>query len=191
MWRALLLTAAVLSSMTPSSAQAPRPAFGGVQNGRYHHFRTGINFAVPAGWTVLVAGPSSDGGEMVTLRDSVTDRALSVWMIVTKASPEGAAAIRPADWYRNAVGMKIRQRYDQGLRDYWVAAETIQERTIGGRSALSARGEFTEDGQRVSECLTWIVGDNARAFFFTRTPKSNLDLVQLRFDELVATAVIP
>ena len=193
MWRTVGCTAVAVVSLTPPivSPQIAGRDLGTLQDGRYYHLRTGINFAVPVGWTLLVAGPSSDGGEMVTLRDSGTDTTLSVWMIVTKTSQEGIAAAGRADWYRHVVGMKIRQRYDQGLRDYWVAADTIQERVISGRNALAAVGEFTEGGQRVAECLTWIVGDNARAFFFARAPKSSLDLVQLRFDELVATAVIP
>lgn len=193
MWRTVAYTAvaAISLSLPIASPQTADPAFGAIQDGRYYHVRTAISFSVPAGWTVFAAGPSSDGGEMVTLRDSVTGSSLSVWMIVAKSSQEGIAAVGPADWYRHVVGMKIRQRYDQGLRDYWVAADTIQKRTVGGRNALAARGEFTEGSQLFAECLTWVVGEKARVFFFARTPKSNLDLVQLRFDELVATALIP
>jgi hypothetical protein len=128
---------------------------------------------------------------MVTLLVAVSDSSLSVWMIVSNTSQEAIAAAGPADWFRHVVGMKIRHRFDQGLRDYWVPADTIQEKTVGSRPALGAVGEFTDRGQRVSECLTWIAGDTTRAFFFDRTARPNLAVVSARFDEIVGTAVVP
>jgi hypothetical protein len=164
---------------------------GSVMNGRYQHATTGTSFLVPAGWTVLRSGPSSDGGEMVSLKDTVSDAVVSVWMIVTNTSQEGIAAEGPEDWNRHHIGMKIRQRFDQGLRDYWVRADTIQNKVIGGLPALAARGEFTQNTERIVECLTWIHGKTARAFFFARAPESRAELLQIRFDELVGTALIP
>ena len=128
---------------------------------------------------------------MVTLGDAVSESMLHVWMIAAAASQEASAAAGPVDWFRHVIGMKIRMRFDQGLRDYWVPDGTIQEKTIGNRPALAAIGEFTAAGERGAECLAWIAGETTWAFFFDRTKVPQLPAVRVRFDEIVGTAIVP
>jgi hypothetical protein len=40
---------------------------GGVEQGRYRHFSSGITFDLPAGWTAGFTHPSSDNGDQVEL----------------------------------------------------------------------------------------------------------------------------
>ena len=53
---------------------------GTLQNGRYHHLATGVEFNVPPGWSVVKGGASSDDGETVTLQDSTSKVKAAVWM---------------------------------------------------------------------------------------------------------------
>jgi hypothetical protein len=181
----------IAGRISGAAAQGAAQTLGFVQDGRYHHVKTGVQFLVPLDWMVGPTGPSSDGGEMVQLRDAVQPIVLSAWMIRTNTTLEGSAAKDVADRYRHVIGMKIRQRFDSGARDYWVPAESIQEKTIGGKSALTAVGEFTENGKRVAECLAWIFTERTGAFFFMRVAAADLQTYQYRFDQIVETATVP
>ena len=61
---------------------------GTLQNGRYHHLATGVEFNVPPGWSVVKGGASSDDGETVTLQDSTSKVKAAVWMRVEKHPSE-------------------------------------------------------------------------------------------------------
>jgi hypothetical protein len=165
--------------------RSPLPV-GLLQNGRYHHNRTGIEFDVPAEWSFLSDGPSSDGGDMARVRDSASDVILSAWM-----NRDDTPSRPAADRLRYVVGMKIRQRYDQGYRDYWVSPETIVEKMVGGRPALSAVGTYVSNGQTMAEYLIWVDGEATQAFFFTSVAASDLAALQSRFDQIVESAVVP
>jgi hypothetical protein len=183
--------AVIAGGISLAAAQGTAQTLGFVQDARYHHVKTGVQFLVPPGWIVMDTAPSSDGGEMVQLRDAVQPIVLSAWMIRTNTTLEGSAAKDVADRYRHVIGMKIRQRFDSGARDYWVPAESIQEKTIGDKSALTAVGEFTENGKRVAECLAWIFTERTGAFFFMRVAATDLQTYQYRFDQIVETATVP
>jgi hypothetical protein len=58
-----------LVASTPSAGQ-----LASVENGRYHHLKTDVEFPVPAGWSVLMTGQSSGGGEQLYLRDAASPR---------------------------------------------------------------------------------------------------------------------
>jgi hypothetical protein len=173
-----------------TSENSGRQIFGVLQNGRYHHNTTGIEFAVPPDWALVGAGPSSDGGDGVTLRDSVTGGVLSVWMINRAASLEDSRAASVDDEYRNLIGMKIRMRFDQGLKDYWVPADTIQERYVNGRKALTAIGESAQRGRSIRERLAWIYTPKTRAFFYGTVPAEDMPQFQYRFDSILDTATL-
>jgi len=189
---ALAAVITLLAGTSHEFAQTGSRALGVTQNGVYHHEKTGVQFTVPLDWTIEGTVPSSDGGEMALLRSAETPIVLSVWMIRTEATPEARSARDVADRYRHVIGMKIRQRFDSGLRDYWVPADTIQEKLIGGKPALAAVGTYTERGVHMAECLTWIDTEQTAAFFFIRdVPAADLPLWQSRFNQVVETATVP
>ncbi|MSO56434.1 MAG: hypothetical protein EXQ55_05865 [Acidobacteria bacterium] len=191
----------VALAVTLVSAQAPAPGreLGSLVNGRYHHNRTGIEFVVPQEWSISATGPNSDGSEGVQFKDSVTGAVLSVWMIRQADFSRGVGSDTDSDPYRHTVGLKIQQRRDQGMPDYWVRTDRIEETMIGGRAALKAVGDFTQTGDDsasagkalMSECLTWIDAKDARAFFYARVPAADWPNFQWRFDQIVGTAVVP
>jgi beta-lactamase regulating signal transducer with metallopeptidase domain len=161
-----------------------------VTNGRFHHNDSGIEFAVPQGWTLGSVGRSSDEGDGAMLI-SPSGEPLQVWMIRTAKSPEGMRAASADDWYRHYVGMKIRQRFDGGLRDYWVSPANINQRMIGRTMGLTAIGEYTDRGAAGAEYLAWINGPTSRIFFYGRGPAETLPQRQALYEMVVDTAIVP
>ena len=53
----------------PSVTPAPARPIGTLQNGRYHHNPTGIEFDVPFGWTVVRPRPPDDPSKLTVLLD--------------------------------------------------------------------------------------------------------------------------
>jgi hypothetical protein len=87
-------------SLTPLAGQ-----LASVQIGRYHHFKTAVEFPVPAGWSVVTTGQSSDGGEQTYLRDAALPGTyVAVWM------KKETNTVAEADaWLELAVKMKVDQ----------------------------------------------------------------------------------
>src|SRR5579863_8168571 len=87
----------LLVTSTPSAGQL---AF--VANGRYHHLKTGVEFPLPAGWSVLTTGRSSGGGEQIYLRDAASPATyVAVWM-----KRETNTAAETDAWLELAVKLK-------------------------------------------------------------------------------------
>jgi tetratricopeptide (TPR) repeat protein len=167
------------------SFQPPAPPLGTVQNLRYHHIATNVEFSLPAGWSVDGTVPSSDDGEMVDLSDQVSKVPFAaVWL---KPDPIPAATV--GDSLRGAIPQKISQR--RGYKNYQIRPESVHSRTVGGKQALSAVADYEEDGKKMAESLTWVITENTRTFFFARMPATDLPSFQPRFDQLISSALVP
>ena len=192
-----LLGAVTLSAQTP---RAPS-AVGSLTNGHYHHNRTGIEFSVTPEWSLLGEGPSSGRGESVGFRDSTTDATLYAWMVRRSDETQWLDSKSDMDTYQHLIGVKIEQRHVANLNDYWIRSDRVEHPTIGGRMALKAVGEYTivrsgpgdtaAKSERLSECLTWIHSDSVRVLFSSTVRSADLASYQPRFDQVVATAVLP
>ena len=55
---------------SPQSNGGAPPASGSVQNGRYHHDQTGLEFTLPAGFSVQATDDYMDDGWQAILADS-------------------------------------------------------------------------------------------------------------------------
>ncbi len=187
---------------------------GTVEGSRYRHHATGIQFDAPAGWDVSATFPSSDNGEMVTLRDPATGRSIAVWMIREQESVESTAA---------RLNMAPTEKVHQRLGTYGIAgahnatyripAESIQKTLINGRPAVAATAFYRQmahgrvsaspaggtlrriDNTTVStdmaEYMTWIYTTETKIFFFARVPEDDLQALRPFFDQVVYSAVIP
>jgi hypothetical protein len=153
---------------------------GIVRDGRYRNKRTGLEFPVQAPWKATYDGPSSDNGDMVGLSDgSSVD--FGVWMI-----PEASTPAEIPEKLRAAPPTKAK------LTGWAMRPESIQTRRINGQQALSAVADYVEDGQKMAAAYTWIYTAKTHVVFIAReVPVSDLPAVQARFDQLVATAVVP
>lgn len=165
--------------------QAPPKQLGTFQAGRYHHNATGIEFNLPAGWSIEGESPSSDDGEMVTFTDDVSKVPFAaVWVKVDPTPAE-----KMADRLRGAIPQKISQR--TGFSHYTIRPESVQSKIIGGKQALCAVADFEEDGVKMAESLNWIYADRSRALFFARLPAVDLASFQARFDQVILSAMVP
>ena len=170
----------------PPPPPPPPSALATVKDGRYHNIKSGTEFTVPAGWDVKGTYPSSDNGEQALMTDSVSKITGQVWMIKETNAPDQVKF-----WLQNNVGMKIAQRHDQGVDGYWVRAESVQEKFIGGKQAISAVADYVERGQKMVEYMVWINTENSRVFFFARGGATDFPGFQARFDEIINSALVP
>jgi hypothetical protein len=121
-----------------------------ITNGRYRHRETGIQFDLPAGWIAGQTRPSSDDGQMVTLRDPASGMAISVWMVSEQETVESATAklaLAPALQRRQRLG--VYAIFGARPGSYTLTEERIQPRTINGRRAVLAVGTYTFQGATV------------------------------------------
>ncbi len=191
--------------------QAKEP-LGTIDGSRYRHHATGIQFDAPAGWEISATFPSSDNGEMVTLRDTATGMSIAAWMIREQESLESTAA---------RLDMAPTQKVHQRLGTYGIAGahnetyrippESIQKVLINGRPAVAATARYTQRGHTVrsrppggptvtlsavperamAEYMTWIYTTEAKVFFFARVPADDLPGLRPYFDQVVQSAVVP
>ncbi len=157
---------------------------GTLQNGRYHHTATGVEFILPSGWSVVKASGSSAGGDTVVLMDSVSKLEAAVWMRGEKHPTEQVQKLLLA-----ALDAKSASR--TGLAGYQIRSDSIQPRVINGRQALSAVADYTKNGRPMVEYLTWIFTPKTHALFFGRSPAANLDTFRSRLDAIVNSALVP
>ncbi len=177
----------LIAAATPGSAQVAVKAgwaFGQVQNGVYHHNRTGIEFSLPPDWVVVSQEHASSGAQTVLLRDTLSNQTGLVWL---KARTIDVASI-PAVMNRR-LDSKVAQR--NNFQGYTFRADSVRQTTIGGKPALSAVANYVQAGRQMVEYITWIDGEKSRAVFSVRLPTSELPGFQSRFDAIVQSAMVP
>ncbi len=191
-----------------------------VENGRYRHTWTGVEFNVPEAWVVEGTYMSSDSGQQTQLRDPKSVVTMSVWMIKEKrAASEVAAQLA------GAPAEKVNQRQNLGYLipgmvsgSYAIPKDTIHSMSIGGRQAVMAVGEYTgrdpvaanrwgelwrrglvprsqseprQDPVTMNEYMAWIYTENTRAFFFGRVRTAELVEFRPYFDQIIQSAIVP
>jgi len=90
----------------------------------------------------------------------------------------------------DAPEAKVAQR-TPGIPDYRIRPSSVEPRTVNGRPALSCVAEFTQNGERMIEYLTWISSDQATALFFARVPDAGLAALRGRLDPVIETLKLP
>jgi hypothetical protein len=86
---------------------------------------------------------------------------------------------------------KAAQRVASGLSDYRIRPGNVTRRTVGGRPALTCVADFTRDGAKWVEYLTWVSGQNSSALFFAQVPASELDALRQRLDPIIDSLMLP
>ncbi len=146
MSRLSLLTLLVsLAAALPAGAQtATKRPIGEVQNGVYHHNRTGIEFSVPSDWVVVRQGHASEGAQTVWLKDTVTNAIGTAWMKARAIDPANTPAMM-----ERRLDVKVAQR--NNFEGYKFRTDSVQKTTIGGKPALSAVADYTRTGEQMVE----------------------------------------
>jgi hypothetical protein len=173
--------------LTRSQSVPDPPASGRVENGRYHHDQTGLEFDVPPGFSVLGTGDYiNNEGWQATLTDSGHSAvAISVWMAKrntpSKLIPTVLAQEIPHKIARRSVGGQT----------YEIPGESVQMISINGQQGIQAIGRFEQSSRKMVELLAWIHSEHTVAHFYAILPAAKLSDVQMRFDQMVESATIP
>jgi hypothetical protein len=171
---------------SPQSNGAAPPASGSVQNGRYHHDPTGLEFNLPPGFSVQETDNYMNDGWQAILTDSENHNArVAVWM----AKRSFPASVVPTILARQ-VPAKIARR--KRLTGYEIPAESIQKTSINGQQGVKATARYQNpDGQKMTELLTWITTEHTDVHFYAMVPTSSAPDLQWRFDQMVQSAIVP
>ena len=177
-----------------------RQSVGTVQGGRYRHPRSGVVLFVPADWSVVSDGPSSDEGDQVYLRYSGAPRTyVAVWM-----KPEANTAAEADAWLQLAPKMKVNQRHEGGIARFVFRPDSIERKYVDGHAAVSAIADFepprgapgprrpaAPTPQPLVEYFTWIFTEHTRVQFDVRGEEAEAALVAARLDEIIQASRIP
>jgi len=157
---------------------------GSVENGRYRHVKTDVNFPVPAGWTVVATGPSSDGGEQMYMHYQTSPKTYAaVWMKQETNTPADAAALLESE-----VQRKLKQRGGD-ITGYRFRPDSIRHVKIAGHNAVRAVADATHSGQ--VEYFTWIFTERTRVQFDVRGVEPDASVITSRLGEIIQAARIP
>ncbi|HWF09284.1 MAG TPA: M56 family metallopeptidase [Bryobacteraceae bacterium] len=188
----LVLTRAVAPSAPPQLLTRPAlPVTGGV----FHHDRSGIEFTLPAGWSVLgMETATNDPGEMAVLKVSDHKAVFaSVWMRQTETHPADIPRLLDA-----ALTRKIASRagktgaVDEAVvNDFKIRSGSVEHTLINGQQALRAIGDYQESGRSITELLVWVYTEHARTYSLLRAESSQIETLQPAFEQLIQSAKIP
>lgn len=174
------------------SAPPAEPA--GVLNGQhYHHNLTGVEFDLPAGWSLGITRPvDGDPTHMTVLADPdarAIFASVDMWKLETPSTSIAGALSR-------AVPQLLARRAGtgsapHGVANYQIRDGSVEQTWIGGKQAVKGIGDYELGGQKISELVTWIFTEHTRAYFFAKMGSDDLPAVQIQFDQLVQSAKIP
>jgi hypothetical protein len=167
----------------PLGSIAPSWYFGHalntVKSARYHGYLTSLEFDLPSDWSLAGTWPA-DIADIAVLKDAhFGDAFVAVWM------KRGANPKQLEEDVRDIVAQRSE------LQGYKILQESIHQTFIGGQPALTAVAEYTDNGQKMAESLTWIATEHTTALFFARVPAYDLEVFQVRFDQIIYSATLP
>jgi hypothetical protein len=155
------------------------------KTGRYHHHATGVEVTLPEGWAFQGDTQSTGYGDMVILVDSVSKFGGNIWI-----RKENGAPLDIPGFLKWSTVQKIDDR--RAFDGYRMRPESFQYRTVGGKQALTAIAEYTQNGEKFVEYFTWVRTENTTVLFNGRNlHESDLPTFLSRFEPIVDSAVIP
>jgi tetratricopeptide (TPR) repeat protein len=148
----------------------------------YRHTATGAELTHMLGTSFQGDFDSFDGGQVAVFAGHFL--AVSVWLKPQTQHPNDLAAA-----VRNDLAMAPGRRTD--LDGWTVRQESVRPGGGADRQWLSAVADYTDQGKKMVELLTWYRTTKSHVFFFARVPAEQLDANQSKFEKMVAAAVIP
>ena len=168
-----------------ASGQAPQLTLGTLQNGIYHHTKTGTEIALPPGVSVTDDSASSGGGEAVLLNDSA-GLSYFVWI---KADDVAATEI-PAK-LEGDMAYKIHQRTVDGAQGFQVRPGTELKYAPGNAAqAVAVAFDIGKDGAQVEYDVFARTG-KTQVYYRCICPANMVGVAQDRMQILVRATTIP
>jgi hypothetical protein len=180
---------------TPS-VQPDIPSEGSVtvENGRFYHKPSGVEFDMPSGWSVNRTQFSGGGpGESTILQDaSGKATVVSIYILKVPTDPDNIPKVL-AGVIPRLIAMRAGQTGGprQMTPNYTVRESSVDQSSIGGHQAVRAIGDFTRGDKSFSELLAWIDTENTRTYFFLRSLAKDLPDVEAPFNQMLQSAKIP
>ncbi len=171
---------------------------GSLQNGRYHHYWTGVEFPLPAGWTTK-AQATADGGDRIDFSESPAGPIIGfLWAMVDPS---------PADQIQARLQGRLQAKVNNQRRDpdpsqtdttrfqghgFKLRSETIQPATIAGQPGLTAVGEyFNARGEKMLEWLVFVNSERTRFFMSVKGKEPEFPALQQQAAQALSSAIIP
>jgi hypothetical protein len=161
----------------------PKLMLGTLENGVYHHTKTGTEITLPPGWKVVGDVMSTGDGEMVLFSTGALNARL--WLKL-----ETPALDIPHQLEADILE-KVKERVIGMFSDYKVRPETVQPWLPNGQQALSAVAQFTDHGTPMLEHLTYIRNEKVFAFVSFQTSSASLAGIQDEVDQLTKGIKLP
>jgi hypothetical protein len=156
-----------------------------VHNGRYRDEPTGLEFTVPASWTIVYDGASSDGGNMAGLVAPGSAVDYGIWM-------------KPSRWTVAEIPELLSKAVDEKAEannfrpGFKFRPESIQHRTVSGQQALSAIADYVENGRKMVNYYVWVYTPKTHSVFLARDiAAEDFPSVQANLDSILASAQVP
>jgi tetratricopeptide (TPR) repeat protein len=182
----------LVKTLVPALAQAAQAGtacaiLGTVQNGRYHHAKTGVEFDVPADWSVTCTSPSSGNGEMAVLSNTTFPNGDAfVWM--TSENIPAADVHSRLQW---DLAEKEGVRRSQYSEQYGYRAGSVQDITVGGQQGLAALADYPRGETKMTEIHTWIYTTKTRVYVSGKVATSDLAAFQPRLEAIIRSMLVP
>ncbi len=171
---------------------------GSVQNGRYHHNWTGVEFPLPAGWTIKLQSSQPDGGDRIDFSESPSGPVIGFLWVMVDPTPSDQNQARLQ--YR--LQSKLNQRRDadpsqmetQGFKghSFKLRSETIQPAMIAGHQGLTAVGEYLNSrGEHMLEWLVFLNTERTRFFLSVKGTVTDFPALQQQAAQALSSAIIP
>jgi hypothetical protein len=176
--------------MPPSSNLA-----SSVDNGRYRHEATGVEFDLPSGWSFVRTSFNAGNNGPVTILKDTSGKALSiqVWILKVNTKPENMS--RALD---GVVAHEVLVHSGEGpggsgrlLPNYTIDSSSVQKTSLAGNPALIATGQYQRDGKNFGELLGWIFSENTRTHFVVRSTAEDLSTLRPPFEQMLQSAKVP
>ena len=187
------LTLARVALVRAYPPDVPTQGSAVVEGGHYVHKPSGVEFNLPAGWSVdRTQFSNGSRGESTIINDrSGKAMVVSVNIIKVQTDPEGIPAV-----LAQALPRLVAMRGGDGpprqiAPNYKIREGSVQQTTIGGHQAVRAIGDYQQGGKGIAELLAWIDSEQTRTYFFLRTPADDLVAEQVLFDQWLQSARIP
>jgi hypothetical protein len=159
-----------------------------VENRHYVHKPSGVEFDLPAGWSLdRTQFSNGDRGESTIINDpSGKATAIAVNILKRQMDPNVISTALTGR-LTNLVSMRAGNGPPrQAAPNYKIREGSVQQMSIGGHQALRAIGEFTRGDKDYAELLAWIITDNTSTYFFLRSFANDLPGQQPLFDQWTA-----
>jgi len=179
-------------ALLPLTAQDTSGLAGVLEGQHYHHNLSGVEFELPAGWSIGITKPVDGNPNETTVLVDPDGRTIfaSVTMFKLETPPASINQVL-SRMVPQLVARRAGSVPPHGVPKYKIQEGSLQQTSIGGNQAVRAIGEYELGGQKINELLAWIVTEHTRTYFFAKITTDDFSAIKFAFDLILQSARIP